>query len=152
MALDFISGKHVVSMVRYNGKLWAVKVKSTKVQELGEVVLDQVNGENRARFQKLTDGYSVTLDCYEDGSSSILENYLFNQANEDANQQQVNQNVGIRFNYLDGSAGAWVFTGCTLNPLNFEAAGRKDRVNHTVAFHCQYFQQVPAVGAAVSLP
>ena len=141
---DFISGKHVIARVQFNNQPWNIKVKTTRVQELGEVVTDQVNGENRARFQKLTDGYTVTLDCFEDGSSSILENFLANQQNEDANLPQLPIAVGLRFNFLDGTAGGWVFSEITLDPLDFEAGGRKERVNHKVMFHCRNFDKVPA--------
>src|SRR6185312_16807386 len=144
-AKDFISGKHTFARVRWNNKPWEVKVKTTKVQELGEVVLDQVNGEKRARFQKLTDGFMVTLDCYDDGSSDIIANFIANQVNEDANLPQVDANVGLRFDYLDGSGQAWVFGGqVTLNPMEIDIGGRKERVMNKVAFHCQTFDAIPA--------
>lgn len=144
-AKDFIRGAHAIARVQWNGMPWEIKTKTIKVQELGEVSLDHVNGEKRARFQKLTDGFLITMDCFEDGSSEILENFIANQENEDANLPQIAANAGLRFNFLDGTSGAWVFGGqLTLNPLEIDVGGRKERVMHKVAFHCPTFDQLPA--------
>lgn len=137
---DFARGRDLVTRLRFNDKPWDVKIKSVRVQELGEVVLDQVNGETRARTQKVTDGFLVTCETYEDGDSEILENYIANQANEDAGNPQLPMNGGLRFNFRSGASKAFIFGGqITLDPMNFEAGGRKEAMMHTVAFHCQQF-------------
>lgn len=140
---DFISGKHAQTRVYLDNQPWTVKVRSTRVEELATQVTDQVNGENRARFQKITDGYQVTIECYDDGSTQTIQNWLANQANEDANQPQLPLSGGLLFSYLDGSKGGYVFKGCNLGPLNINVAGRTERVMHTVVFRAQYFSQVP---------
>lgn len=142
---DFARGRDLVTRLQFNGKPWDIKIKTVRVQEQGEVVLDQVNGEIRARTQKVTDGFLVTAQCYEDGNSNILQNYIANQANEDAGQPQLPANVGLRFNFRDGSVGAFIFSGqLTLAPLDLDGPGRKEAIMHTVVFHCQYFGQTQA--------
>lgn len=145
MPIDFARGRDLTARVQFNGKPWDIKTKTVRVQEQGEVVMDQVNGEQRARTQKVTDGFLVTCETYEDGNSDILENYIANQANEDAGQRQLPVNPGIRFNWRDGSAGAFVFGGIvTLAPLSLEDGGRKEALMHTVVFHCQTFTKTKA--------
>lgn len=140
---DFISGKHARTRIQLNNAPWEIKVKSCHVRELGTEVTDQVNGENRARFQKLTDGYQVTIQCYDDGqSSALLYNWLQNQTNEDANQPQLPLAGGLRFSYLDGSAGGYVLQGCCLGPLDYDMSGRTERNMGTLTFRAQNFQQV----------
>lgn len=140
---DFISGKHVKTRINLNNQPWEIKVKSTRVRELATMVTDQVNGEKRARFQKIIDGYEVTLECYDDGkSSALLSTWLANQANEDANLPQLPLASGLRFSYLDGSAGGFTLSGCTLGPMDYNAAGRTERNMGTVTFRAQYFKQV----------
>jgi hypothetical protein len=141
---DFVSGRHMKARVYFNGNVWAIKTKSMRVTELATEVTDQVNGEDRARFQKIIDGYEAEAECYDDGSSSILTNFIINQANEDANLPQLPLAGGLRFNYLDGSAFACVFKNCTLAPLNVNIAGRSERTMHRVRFRAQYFSQTPA--------
>lgn len=142
---DFISGKSVKARVQLNGSPWEIKVKSTRVKEDAVMVADNVNGENRSRLQKICNFYEVSLDCYDDGQSSqILQNWLANQANEDANAPQLPLAGGLRFSYLDGTAGGFVFQGCTLGPLDYNASGRTERNQASVTFRAQYFQQVPA--------
>jgi hypothetical protein len=142
---DFMSGKHTNFRVYFNQQSWTVKTKTVRVTELGTEVTDQVNGENRARFQKLTDGYRVTFDCYEDGSSQILVNFLNNQSNEDANLPQLPLAGGLRFNFLDGTAQALVLKNCNLGPLDLNIGGRTERVMHTIVFRATNWGLVPAV-------
>lgn len=143
---DFISGKHSVARVYLNNQPWNIKVKSTKVQEMAAVIEDNVNGENRARLQKLTNFFHVTHVIYDDGNSSqILQNYLINQANEDANNPALALNGGLLFKYLDGTKGGYTMRGCSLDPFDLDIGGRTERVMHTVSYRAQYFELVPAV-------
>lgn len=142
---DFISGKHVKARVQLNGSPWEIKVKSTRVREDAVMVADNVNGENRSRLQKICNFYDVTLECFDDGNSSqILHNWLTNQQNEDNNAPQLALAGGLRFSYLDGTAGGFVLQGCTLGPLDYNASGRTERNSATVSFRAHYFEQVPA--------
>jgi hypothetical protein len=142
---DFARGRDLTARLQFNGKPWDIKSKTIRVQEQGEVVMDQVNGEQRARTQKVTDGFLVTVQCYEDGNSDILTNYIANQSNEDAGQPQLPANVGLRFNFRDGSAAAYIFGGIvTLAPLDLEDGGRKEALMHSVVFHCQTFVNTQA--------
>ena len=142
---DFISGRHVRARVYFNNSPWELKAKSVRVEELATEVEDEVNGEARARFQKITKGFRVTLDCYDDGASSqILQNWILNQQNEDNFQPQLPLAGGLKFSYLDGTAGGFVLNGgANLGPLNTNIGGRSDRVMHTVVFRVQYFSTVP---------
>ena len=142
---DFVSGKHAISRLYIKKQPWNVRIKSTRVQEVAEEIADQVNGENRARLQKLTDYYKVTHVCYDDGSSQIITNFILNQQNEDANQPQLPLAGGLVFNYLDGSKGGYAMRVCTLGPLDIDISGRKERTMHTVQYRCQYFELVPTV-------
>lgn len=141
---DFISGRHLKSRVYFDGQPWNLKVKSVRVEEMATEVTDQVNGEERARFQKITDGFRVTIQVYEDGGSQLLQNFLTNQANEDAIAPQLALSAGLLFEYLDTTKGGFVFKNCTLDPLEMDATGRTERIMTTIKFRAQYFEQVPS--------
>lgn len=142
---DFTSGKHVIAKLYFNNKLWTIKSKSIHAQEVAVEVADQVCGEPRARLQKITDYYRVSQTCYEDGSSQILQNFLANQANEDANLAQLPLAGGLLFKYLDGTKGGITIKGGCLGPLDAEIAGRTERNMFTVVYRAQYVGSVPAV-------
>ena len=118
-------------------------MKSTKVEEVAELAADGVNGETRDRLQKITKYYNVTHEVYDDGqSSALLKTWLANQANEDAGAPQLPFAGGLRFNYLDGTAGGFTMTGCNLGPLSYSTNERTSRTGGTVAYRCQTFATV----------
>jgi hypothetical protein len=143
MAEDFISGKHCLARIRFNNQPWTVKVKSTRVEEVAVEAEDGVNGEERDRLQKLTKYYRVTQEVYQDSGSQIFENYLANQANEDANQPQLPLAGGLVFTYLNGSKGGFTLSGCSLGPLNHNESGRTERNMNTITYRAQYFNKTP---------
>jgi len=143
MPTDFISGKHAQCKVYFNGQPWNIKTETLRWREVAEEIVDDVNGEDRGRLQKLTSHFDIEAVCYDDGTSSqILQNWLANQANEDANLPQLPLSNGIRWNYLDGTAGGIIMTQCCLGPMEQNIGGRKVRVKNTVKWRARYVQKV----------
>ena len=139
---DFISGKHSIARVYLNNQPWEIKVKSTKVQEMATVYADGVNGELRQRLGKITNFFHVTHVVYDDGTSSrILQNYILNQQNEDANNPQLALAGGLIFTYLDKTRGGYTLRGCSLDPLDMDIGGQTERILHTVSYRAQFFEQ-----------
>lgn len=127
---------------------WLVKSKSIRVQEVAVEVADGVCGENRDRLQKITNFYRLTLDVFDDstapGASQLIQTWLANQANEDAGLPQLPMAGSMVWRYLDTSAIAVSFSGCTLGPVDYNVAGRTERNMGVIMFRAQYM----TVGAA----
>ena len=144
MALvDFISGRDLQRKIYLNGSVWSLKTKSIRVESMATEVTDQVGGEIRARFQTILDGFRVTVSCYDDGSSSLLENLISNQDALDAGGPQLPLAAGLIFKYRDLTRGGFAFSECTLDPWSLDDSGRTERVMTEVKFRCRFFRKVP---------
>ncbi len=146
MAGVLVSGKDTRFKVYVgnSGTPWTVTVKTWSIEEDGEIVKDDVNGETRSRAQKITDGYKFTFDCYEDGSSQILANCIATQAAIDANQPAPQFGSGVLFTYNDGTKAAFTLGTATLGPFKATDSGRKQRFMHSLSGFAQTFAQVQA--------
>lgn len=121
---------------------WKILARSIRVQEQATMVSDGVCGELRNRLMKVTNEYNVDVECFDDGSSSsLLTNWVLVQQNDDDYNPQLPMSGGLVFRYLDGSAGAFTFNGCSMGPLDYNIAGRTDRAMGHVTFRCQYFNK-----------
>lgn len=150
MASDFISGRAHFSKVYFSPTPgappapWLIKVKSTRIQEVAVEVADGVCGELRDRLQKITNFYRVTHVCFDDGQSSILENWIANQQNEDNLLPQLQLGGGILFRYLTGGAAAFTLNGCTMGPVDYDISGRTERNLATIMYRCTTFSKTAA--------
>lgn len=142
---DFVSGKNTQFRLQWNATVFTVYTKTWSVEEVAVEAEDGVNGETRDRLQKITKYYRANFDCYDDGSSQILQNLITNQANDDAYNPQLPLAGGVLFTYQTGnSKAAFVLNGCTMGPLKVNNPGRTERVMHSLSLRAQYFAQVTA--------
>lgn len=141
---DLISGKNTNFKVSWNQTIWGLYVKTWSVEEVAVEAEDGVNGEQRDRLQKITKYFRAMFDCYDDGSSQILQNLITNQANDDAYNPQLPLAGGILFNYQNATKAAFVLNGCTMGPLKMNSPGRTERLNHALSLRAQYFATVTA--------
>jgi hypothetical protein len=142
-APDFVSGKHVRFKFYLNGAPVIVFMKDTDIEEDAEEIADDVNGEDRSRLQKLTNFYRCQGQVFTP-DKKLLEAWITNQANEDANEPQLDAAAGIRVEFLDGSAAAFVMKKVTVGPLKLRIGGRKERVMQNLALRFQYFDETQA--------
>ncbi len=145
MPQDFVAGRDLTRRVYYANQPWPLKMKSVRWEHMAVEVEDQVGGEDRARFQTITNGYRVTIEAYLDSQSQALENHLANQAQDDAGGPQTPLNAGFLFKYRDLTRGAFVFDQCTLDPIDLNDAGRTERIMVTIKFRARYLRSVQAV-------
>jgi hypothetical protein len=122
--------------------IWAKKIH---VQEKASVQWDGVCGENRGRPIKITDGFIVTIDTYDDGSTKYLENYIAAQSNDDAGNPPIGFGSGLVFRSA-GGVSVVVFGGITvLDPLDYSVEGRMAANTGVVKFNSQYMNKGPGV-------
>jgi hypothetical protein len=118
-------------------------VKSWSIREIVVDVKDDVNGEPRARLQVITEFYDCTFECFEDSTTSLLENALLGTTTDDAFQPPLAVGTGQLFQYQNGgSQKAFVLNACTRPPIDMKSSGRTERVMHTCHVRAQYFLQV----------
>lgn len=141
-----VYGRDTKFRVYFNNSLWPVVVKSWRIQEQAVEAADGVNGEIRDRLQKITNFFKCTFDCYDDGTTSTLENILFNQENEDAINPDLPFSGGVQFFYRNkaGSRKAFVLGDCSLGPMDINSGGRTSALNHALSFRARFFTAVPA--------
>lgn len=119
-----------------------INIKSWAIKELVVEVEDQVNGELRARYDVVTNGYDFTWECYEDASTALLESCLLGNANDDAFNPPLNVASGFRFEYRNGGqAKAFSLNGCTRPPIDFKSGGRTEAGMHSGHVRASYFNQ-----------
>lgn len=143
--VDFVYGKDTKFKVYFNNNNWPISVHTWSIVEVAVEADDPVNGEDRDRSQKITKYYGCQFNCYEDGSSSILQNILAMQAAQDSNLPNLPFNGGVLFKYRDGTRGAFVLKDCTFGPMSMSDGGRTTVFKHDLKFKAKYFSQVPAV-------
>lgn len=140
---NHMSGKDVQTTYRQNNAPVTFNAQSVSVEENAEEVADQVNGEDRARHQIITDGFTITIKAYA-GDLAVLDAHLADIANNDARVAPLNKALTFRFRKHDGTRAAYTATEVTRSPMQIEAGGRKERVMQTLKLRARYFKAVQA--------
>lgn len=140
----FVYGKNTKFLVYFNNTPWPVTTKTWGVQEQCVEAADGVNGEDRDRLQKITNYYTCSFECYEDGSSNTLQNLILNQQNEDAQLPPLALSGGLLFTFpgIGGVRLGFTLSGCSMGPLDMKSAGRTSAFMHSLKFRAQYFNPV----------
>lgn len=140
---EFFAGKDITAGFFFNGAPVNIFCKSFTIDEDAVEVSDGVNGEPRQRYQKITNGYNVSIECYQ-ADSAILDAYFTDIANNDAGEAQLNKNIGFKILFRDGTKYSVSLKGVTWGPLAVNSGGRTERVMASLKFKCQYFQSQQA--------
>jgi hypothetical protein len=142
----FASGKNTVFRCYLNSQPTTLSVKSWSIKEVVVDVKDDVNGEQRARLDVITEYYDINFECYDDSTASLLEKQLASNANDDAFNPPLNNSVGTLFEYQDGSTSkAFVMNNVTRPPMDIKSGGRTERLSHTLHLRAQYVTQTQTV-------
>lgn len=144
MPEDFISGRDLLRKVYFDNQVWSLNMKSVRIEELATEITDQVGGEDRARFDKVTDGFRITVTAFIDSNTLAFENYLAQIAATDAGGPQPALAAGFVFKYRNLSRGGLTFKDCTLDPFDMDDSDRPARIMFTVKFRARHMAKVPA--------
>jgi hypothetical protein len=145
MGEPFIRGRNTTFKLYFNNQPFVVKVKTWSIEEIAVEVTDQVNGEQRARFDIVTDGFKLMTDCYDDSSSNILTNIIAQITAADAINPALPFSGGVLFQYNDGlTKGAFTMNGAVRTPMKVASGGRTEAIEHTVGARFTQFASAPA--------
>lgn len=143
-ATPFASGKNFRLIFLLGNSKVVFKDKSWTVTEEAEEVHDDVNGEPRARSQKIINGYDIDVDFYNEDATEINA-LIADSQNVDARAQPQDASLGILFNPNNGTRSAWQARECTIMNWSINNAGRKDRVMGKVKIRARFFEPLPTV-------
>lgn len=147
MANPFIYGKSCFAKVYIGNPAAPVVIWSKRIHiaEKATVNWDPVCGENRSRPQKTTDGYIVTVDTFDDGSSNnALNAFIISQSNDDAGNPPIGLGVGITFKSAGGIFVCTLGGIMVLDPLDYTIEGRAAANMQSCKFNAQYFNPTAA--------
>jgi len=140
----FFNGKNVTLIFLRDSKTIHFLAKSMSVKENATLAADDVNGEDRSRFQKIVNGYDIKIDCYMEDVEQ-LKTLLEETAQLDTRTQPVDKGVGFLVKPNNATRAAFEATGISIDDWEWNLAGRTDRSMLTVPVRAQRFDQVPAV-------
>lgn len=115
---------------------------SLEVTVLGEDVQEDVNGEERARFDTIIDGYGINIQGKQE-KCDLLKRFLEVQANRDTRRIPEENVLGIVIYPRDGSRVSFEAREITLGLWAFNVGGRKERNAMTVPLRAAYFDPMP---------
>lgn len=146
MALNnsFIRGRDVKAKIRQNGTPIIAAFKSISIEELADEVADDVNGEERSRFDLVINGYRIVLDGYTP-DFALLDSFLADTANADAANAPLVKLVQFTFRLRNGGTVAYRASGnsSARSPFKVDAGDRKGAIMQNVGYRFQYFAPVP---------
>jgi hypothetical protein len=116
-------------------------VKSWEVQRNATDIADGVCGEDRDRLDSITNFYSIDIDCFS-RTAKLLDAFLAEQDNDDANAAPTNKTVSLILKPRDGSKKGYNASEVSLGGWRFGAGGRSDRVMTKVPLRARYFKSV----------
>ena len=112
------------SKVVLDAKTWTIKPNVTKNA-------DGVNGEVRDRLSKTLNYYEISIQCFQ-RDTVILEAYLADQANEDAQVAGLDKSGGFRLYPRDGSSRTFVIKDIVWDEFEENQGGRSEAVMVTL--------------------
>lgn len=122
-----------------------VQAKKIQAQEKANIQWDGVCGENRDRPMKITSGFTVSVDTFDDGTGAYLRNYIRAQANDDAGNAPIGLGAGLIFKSAGGVTVVTFGGIMVLDPLDYTVEGRGSANMAVVKINCQYMNPGPSV-------
>lgn len=130
-------GRNVKAKYRQNGVPVIAIFKSIVVEELADEIADDVNGEQRSRFDIVVNGYRVSLVGFAP-NFDLLDAFLADTINDDASNAPYSKFVQITTTLRDGSTRAYRCSGqhAARSPWKFDAGDRKgtNLIDHAYRF------------------
>lgn len=142
--IPFVRGQNVILRLYQDGKPVYVAGKTWDVEENASEIADDVNGENRSRLDKVTNFFSISLDCFQ-ADQEILDKYIEAQDSDDASLLPKKQSVAIQINNRDGTRAAYLLSEAKLGPIKLNASGRSDAFMLNLKIRFRYMKKIQSV-------
>jgi hypothetical protein len=139
--IPFWTGKDVKLILLLEDKKLELPNMSVEVTQLGEDVQDDMNGEDRSRFDTIVDGYAIAIQGKQERCDQVKA-FLQAQANRDNRQLPKESSVGFLIYHRDTTRSAFDAREITLGLWAFSWGGRKERNATNVPFKARYFDSV----------
>ncbi len=139
----FTRGRNVKVKYRQNGIPVIAVFKSVVIEEMAQEVADDVNGEQRSRFDIVVDGYKVSLDGFVP-NFDLLDSFLQDTINDDASNAPFSKFVQFTTQLRDGSVRAYRASGLNAarSPWKFNAGDRKGTNMLTISYRFPWLSLV----------
>ena len=141
--VPFARGRNTKIAIRQNGVKIIAVFRTTDFEEIAQEVQDDVNGEDRSRFDIVTDGYQLSLEGYSPDFAH-LDAWLADTANNDLANAPFSKAAQVTFALLDGSTALYRLSGQNSSRGKFKvtASDRKAAVMQGCTYRFQYMQKV----------
>jgi len=131
-------GKNARLVIMYEAKVVNIYHDTYQLEELGEEITEQVGGQEFAEFDKVVDGYKLSVSGYYVDSAPI-EAFIAWRKLRNTNTRMPKMGVGIQL--YDNKSGRIIGSGT--NPVpglwKFETGNRKSANKFSVSFFMQEF-------------
>lgn len=142
--IPFIRGQNAVLKIYQDGKPVYVPGKVWDIEENATEAADDVNGEKRARLDKVTNYYSISFDMYQTDQTA-LDMILAAQAADDAAGLPLKQTAAIMLENRDGTKAAYLLSPAKFGPFKKSQSGRSDNVMINLKIRFQYIKKIPTI-------
>ncbi len=119
-----------------------ILAKTWSVTRAGTKISDGVNGEDRNRFDFITDGFDISVEVFMP-DVKMISTFIEDQTNDDSGVAPLDKALSVKLKPRDGSKGAFVFSEVTLDDWKIASSGRPDRLMTTVPMRARYMKAAP---------
>lgn len=139
----FTRGRNVKISYRQNSVKVIAAFKSANLEEMADEITDDVNGEQRSRFDLVVNGYKMQLVGYAPDFAQ-LDSFLVDTANDDIANPPLSKALQMTIALLDGSTRAYRLSGMgsSRSPWKLDVGGRKETVMQSIAYRMPYMSTV----------
>lgn len=134
-------GKNTKALFSLDDQQTTIDVVSWKATQVADVSEDDFCGRDRTDTVVNTKYFEIELQIKQT-KLEVLERYLVNTENEDANTVPLSKWIALKIAFNDGTQKGLAFSECTLLPWEMNAPDRKQRNEMPVKVRAQYVKTV----------
>jgi hypothetical protein len=142
--IPFFRGQNCVLRLYQDNKPIYIATKNFDVEENVTEVADGVNGEHRDRLDKVTNYYTANVDIFQT-DQEVVERYMEQQDNDDANGLPLKQTGAIMINHRDGTRASYLLQEMIIGPMKLTNSSRQEAVMLNLKLRFRYLKKVPSI-------
>lgn len=142
MSTPLLRGKNSKAIFMIDGSQVVVEVVSWTVKRIGTEATDDIGGEDRSRFETITNGFSADLSC-KMVDTSALESLLKDQDNDDANVEPTSKVFALSLKPNNGNSAGFAGREVTVGNWDWAGGDRTSAATLNIPLRMRYFKKLP---------
>ncbi len=140
--IPFARGRNCKLRIFQDGRPIYIAAKSFDVEENATEVVDDVNGEERSRLDKVTNYFSCSADIFQ-ADAELMQSILDAQDQDDLEGIPLDQRCAIIVNQRDGTTATYLMLEAKFGPFKQTISGRDDAAMVNMKIRFRYWKKIP---------